>query len=346
MDQRIIDIPNYSCTRQDRIWSDDNVTIKKGGGVCCFIRSDIDFSDTEFSEYNVSNKNIEAQWILINQPHLKKIIFCNLYRPPQGNATEFCNTLNNTILEIKSLFEYETDLIIMGDFNINYFNQTSPGYNDIKWLEQRTGLKQYINDPTRYSQTNSCIHLFFSDCMTINESGVLDINISDHQAIFLTRKHVTKPKQHTEFTGRSYLDFDEELFCERLIDYDWDHLYDIECVNEAWFFSLDYVYIVIDDMCPLKSFKIKNLKDPWITNEILESIHDKDILMRRAKRSDNVNDWIEARIARNKTNIEIKNIKADFIQENLEHQNDSKKFWTDVQIILPKKIRVILVNTS
>ena len=36
--------------------------------------------------------------------------------------------------------------------------------------------------------------------------------------------------------------------------------------------------------------------------------------------------------------MDIKNIKADFIQENLQqNQGDSKKFWKDIQIILPKK---------
>ena len=50
-------------------------------------------------------------------------------------------------------------------------------------------------------------------------------------------------------------------------------------------------------------------------------------------------DWNSARQARNRLNVDIKNIKANFIQENLEqNQGDSKQFWKDIQIILPKKI--------
>ena len=45
-----------------------------------------------------------------------------------------------------------------------------------------------------------------------------------------------------------------------------------------------------------------------------------------------------AKNARNRLNTGIKNLKPEFSQENLEeHQGDSKKFWKDVQIILPKK---------
>ena len=80
---------------------------------------------------------------------MRKIIVCNLYRPPQGNTSEFCNILRDSIQEVTLLFEHEVDLIILGDFKINYLSPTSYGYNDINWFEQRTGLKQLIKEPTR-----------------------------------------------------------------------------------------------------------------------------------------------------------------------------------------------------
>ena len=76
LDERLIDIPNYSCIRLDRNWSDNN---KKGGGVCCSIKNDIIYLDSEFANYNTSNRNVEMQIISINQPHLKQIILINLY---------------------------------------------------------------------------------------------------------------------------------------------------------------------------------------------------------------------------------------------------------------------------
>ena len=338
VDQSLIEIPNYSCIRLDRNWSDNTVHVKKGGGVCCYIKNDMIYSENEFSNLNVSSKNIEVQIFSINQPHLKKIIILNLYRPPQGNTTTFCETLYDITVSLKITVKNEFELFILGDFNIDYSNQTSPGYKDVKWLEQRLGLQQLINLPTRYSHVNTCIDLVFTDCKHVMKSGVANVNISDHQAIFITRKHTTKTKIKSEFTGRSYINFDEELFCENLVQYDWDHLYEIDDVDIAWNLFISHIIETIDNMCPLKKFKIKNLKDPWISNEILESIHDKDILLRQAKRTGLENDWKLAKNARNRLNLDIKNIKAEFIQENLEiHQGDPKKFWKDVQIILPKK---------
>ena len=54
-----------------------------------------------------------------------------------------------------------------------------------------------------------------------------------------------------------------------------------------------------DDMCPIQTFYVKHLKDPWISQEILEAIKDKDRLLSKAKRSDNGDNWIIARRRRN-----------------------------------------------
>ena len=76
------------------------------------------------------------------------------------------------------------------------------------------GFQQLINASTRYSRTNTCIDLISSNSKYIMNSGVPDVNISDHQAIFVTRKHSSKIKMKTNFIGRSYIDFDEEIFHE------------------------------------------------------------------------------------------------------------------------------------
>ena len=125
IDEGILDIPNYSCIRLDRGWSKNTVSIKKGGGICCYIKNDIIFSDSEFAKHNISNRNMEMQIISINQPHVKKIAFINLYRPPQGNVTMFCDMLHDTIVSLNASTTHE--IFVLGDFNINYTNSTSPG---------------------------------------------------------------------------------------------------------------------------------------------------------------------------------------------------------------------------
>ena len=81
---------------------------------------------------------------------------------------------------------------------------------------------------------------------------------------------------------------------------------------------LTNIMSTIDRMCPLTNYKVAKSKEPWVTNEILEMIKDKDRLLRRAKNKNTENDWILARNARNNVNYQIRRAKANFIQDNLE----------------------------
>ena len=85
-------------------------------------------------------------------------------------------------------------------------------------------------------------------------------------------------------------------------------------------------------------FNIKKITDPWITDEILEVLFEKDRLLNKAKRTKTDDDWTAAILARNEANLLIRNSKADFIKENLEiHKNDSKTFWENINTILRQK---------
>ena len=228
------------------------------------------------------------------------------------------------------------EIFILGDFNINY---RTPNHQDtklLKWFEQRSSLKHIIKDITRFSNLNSCIDLIFSDSLFLNDFGTLDVNLSDHA--FVTRKHIKKVKVSSRFTGRSYLNFNPELFVRNLNNLEWEELYNSENPDQAWDFMCSQIESVIDIMCPIKDFNIKQMKDPWITNEILEAIHDKDYLLARAKRSNDHDDWVLARRRRNEVKNLVKHAKSNFIKDNLNHyEKDSNKFWKSLGDILPTK---------
>ena len=54
-----------------------------------------------------------------------------------------------------------------------------------------TGLCQLIKNPTRFPATrNSILDICATSSDFIQQSGVCDVNISDHQMILITRKKV------------------------------------------------------------------------------------------------------------------------------------------------------------
>ena len=52
-------------------------------------------------------------------------------------------------------------------------------------------------------------------------------------------------------------------------------------------------------MCPQKICNIKKMRDPWVSDELLEVLFEKDRLLKMAKRTKLEADWIEAKNARN-----------------------------------------------
>ena len=156
-----------------------------------------------------------------------------------------------------------------------------------------------------------------------------------HQFFYLNRKHTPQANDKSGFTGRSYNNYDEKFFCLQLLQEDWIEYYSSRNVDVAWNILYNKIISIADQMCPLIHYKVTQVKDPWITNEILEMIEDKR-LVRKAKKRKLVADWENAKLARNNTNAIIQKAKSNFIRENLnEHHDDSKKFWKNIHTILP-----------
>ena len=96
-----INIENYVLIRNDRN--------RKGGGVACYIREDINFT-----EKNIFKNDIEHIFIDILLPKTKPFTVGIFYRPP--NRTNFIENITD---DFSKLHTENNDLFILGDMNIN-----------------------------------------------------------------------------------------------------------------------------------------------------------------------------------------------------------------------------------
>ena len=107
----------FVLVRNDRNWTDDfSNNIKKGGGLGLFINTKLNYCETTFGNHKRSNKDIECQWVSIIQPHSKRVVIGNIYRPPRGNIEAFINCLEDILTEIDL---DRIELLLMGYFNID-----------------------------------------------------------------------------------------------------------------------------------------------------------------------------------------------------------------------------------
>ena len=280
---------------------------------------------------------IEAQWVSITQKPNKTILIGNLYRPPQGNVSNCSEYLENVLTNIDL---HKIEVFLMGDLTLDILDKNNDQAKEIVNTLKQLGLRQLIKEPTRYSQNkDSCLDLFFTNSDIIAESGVCNVNISDHQMILLTRKKPKFLKLKCSFNGRSYRNYNRELFQERIKDADWTFLDVNTSPNDQWKRWMNIITREIDTMCLIKTFKIKQIKQPWITPRLIELIKDKDKALKNAKKSKNPELWTEAKRLRNACTNRLRKAKADFIKEQLEtHSNDQKKFWKHIQDVLPSNM--------
>ena len=80
---------------------------------------------------------------------------------------------------------------------------------------------------------------------------------------------------------------------------DWGPFYNSNDPNWMWAYMYKVILGKIDTLCPIKTFRVNEFKEAWMTNKAMEAIRDKDRAIWRAKRSGREEDWREAKRMRN-----------------------------------------------
>ena len=166
---------------------------------------------------------------------------------------------------------------MLGDLNVNYKNKSSPNFKKFYFFAKSSGLIQHIHTTTRNTdKSKSLIDLALSNTKFVKSAGTLEHFISDHQPIFLLHKKSRDNQPTAEFKGKSYKNFDKEIFCTKLAELDWSEFYGLTTPVEAWHFLYEKIITVLDELCPIKSFVIKNYRPDWMTGDLIEQIRDRD----------------------------------------------------------------------
>ena len=231
------------------------------------------------------------------------------------------------------------EIFLMGDMNIDLEDKKSRESRELILTTKILGLSQHVENVTRLGKTkNSRLDLIFSNSDFIAVGGVINIHISEHLPVFITRKKSKRKSVKTSFKGRSYRNYDKVKFQGNLLGASWEKFYSRRDPNQAWEIMRENIENEIDDMCPMRRFTVKKYDDPWITNEIIEMIRDRDELFRFARRSGKEEDWRVAKAVRNEVAGYIRNAKADFLVEQQNSNfDDPKKFWRNISAVWGNK---------
>ena len=164
--------------------------------------------------------------------------------------------------------------------------------------------KKKKKDPTHLIDSDAIIDLIFTNCRYV------PWNISDHVPVFISIKKDKTPIEKTEFTGRSYRNFDQQTFMEMIRGKEWDIFYNNDTdINKKWDILYENVLKTLDTLIPVKKFKFRKSKPEWMAGDLVEYMKDRDAALKKAARTKDPDDKRLARSARNRVNLLIRNEK-------------------------------------
>lgn len=312
----------------------DRVNGKRGGGLCCYIKDSIEY--TRLARH-VNNSDAEIMSVVMRRSHQKNILIILVYRPPQGNVKIFLETLRNYINDLRDTSSM--NLVILGDFNIDYSKKSDGNTKKLMNLEKEFLLEQVIQEPTRIAYNkSSLIDLMFTDLKFVSYANPLQINLSDHLPTVLVYKKNREVKNPTEITIRDMSEANITEFKQALSDHNWSYVFEETTnVNILWERMYSDIVLLLNLHCPFKTIRIKNNRPEYITDCIIEQMHIRDKLFKKARKSNCVHDWIDARRQRQIVNYAVRKSKSDYLKNKIKlAKGDSKKFWTSIRSLLPK----------
>ena len=177
----------------------------------------------------------ESCVIEISRPKCKKLIIWTIYRAPDSNLETFIQDLNTSLSSVP----VKTELILLGDFNINF---ARPEMNNDKAKKRKLlqvtnvhQLDQVINTSTRITETSSTmIELLFSNTSHhVIDRGVIPFPLRGHCFISCVIKSGAPKAPGRTIEYRSYKHYSKQEFVNDFIEIDWNQALKKQDIDSA-----------------------------------------------------------------------------------------------------------------
>lgn len=130
-------------------------------------------------------------------------------------------------------------------------------------------------DPTRITHSSkTLIDHIYSDITHVSDSGILDVNISDHLPVYLIKKKTRNAIKYKELRCRSYKNFDEVKFLADIQTIDFLDVMVSNDPEKCWGILYERIVSLVDKYCPMEIRRIPVRKPEYITDEIVQMMRE------------------------------------------------------------------------
>ena len=326
----LFNLPGYIIFRNDRKTS-------RGGGIAIYVKDCFNVVTLNFPTTN----SIEQLWISIKLGN-NNVIVSGIYRPshriPYSNLDCLYQPLDYCNLNASCI-------IMAGDFNIDQLDTTDPSVAYLLNITTTFNLTQIVSQATRITDSSSTLLdlIFVSHCDKVSNITHMPLAFSDHDLVDFFCA-IPSVKQRSKFiTRRRFNNINLNLFSRDASAAGWDAVYD--CTNiDAMVDTFNKIIInLFNKHAPLKTFKVKHLPAPWLTDDIKNKFKERDLLLckyrkLKKKKSNNDSSVLLAKenfvIAKNNCNKLIRRAKKLFFEQHINNNlHNSKKLWASLKYL-------------
>lgn len=221
------------------------------------------------------------------------------YRPP-GTKIENFDHIERLLFSCE---QEDKEIVLIGDINCDLLADEPDCYTKrLMNVTSISNIKQLIREPTRITEDSETVidHVYVSDENKVIDSGVDHIGISDHSLVHVTIGNVKiNNNGHKYHISRNYKHFNYDDFTHELDNVDWSPVYSCNDVNIAVNKFQDMFSKVCNTHAPLKKKRVRKTKSPWLTNDVIKLMRERDKVKKKIVKGGNNNDWSRYRKLKN-----------------------------------------------
>jgi hypothetical protein len=324
-DKDITDKEKYNIYRKDR-------THTNGGGVLCLIKKDI---------WSTRRKDLEATALRHNEiiateirPKAgERLILLSAYRSQMDPCKDFLENLERTLINASN--DDIFDFIILGDLNYRQIKWTEnereqrllpPHCRNLLSLMTRWNMRQLNYNPSR-KDGKSILDLVITNLA--NSFSKVDSQTYEYQSDhFLLEFTIDIENTRKEPITRTVYNFRRANLARIKAELGGIRLPDTNNVNQIWNQLKRKIITILDRNIP--RVKIRNKTNPpWIDHDVIQASKSKDTKYKKAKLSENKDDWDVYKTARNGLKNLVNRKYKDYIRHLGSDLTDNpKKFWS------------------
>ena len=275
----------YNIIRHDRTEMFKTKYAKKnGGGVAIIYKDHIKIQKISLLTDPVE----EILWIRVKTKY--NFLLGVLYRPEYTDMLKENGEESLLETNVRTATEIARNVILLGDFNINYGNKSAHLTQKLEDLCSTNGLSQQIASPTRI---DSCTgkqsiidHIWINKEFVPIKSAGTCLGLSDHLATYI-KINTQMARQEKTVTYRNFKEYNKDDFCtalqQAIEESEIKQSITVEkSVHKAMKILVNTINKTLDNFAPIQERKIISRFNPipWYNSELKNLLQQKNNLLK------------------------------------------------------------------